>query len=415
MVAIVLSFSSTLTGCANNVKVEIPRFPHNTEKQTVRELAVFYSPDDISASTSLSDLGFPDKALFLLHREHPQLKITMQTVPANRYVESQYRDITTIKEPPQGICCRTLWKKIMFDEMFTSWMEIGNHGYSHSPPGDSNLDHHEFSAVQSGCNFNHNLANDLDYCNSRFKLAREAYQLIGLDNNKIIVMRFPGFAYTDAALRALLDNGFIAFFGSGDCGAEEWIRLSDGREIMNIPSTSLYTFYDGEVDNTSFQQCVKNGGIINFFDHWWDMFKTDSSGANANYQTANASLKYIEQTYGDRVWWPFGSELALWLRFKRNAVTHWETDNTHIMISATVPNWDPNWKEINISYSVTLPKALKLNKIEYSLDNTNWLELDRKMYWQNGADVYLNVPFKGITKIKLIFSSESIYTFLKQK
>lgn len=404
LIASIFLYLIILPNWTDGVKVEIPRFPHNIEKQTFRELAVFYSPDDISASTSLSDLGFPDKALFLLHREHPQLKITMQTVPANRYIESQYRDITTIKEPLQGVCCRTLWKMILSDELLDSWMEIGNHGYSHSPPEDSNLDHHEFSATQSGCNVDHSLANTLNYCSHRFKLARAAYAQIGLDNDKIIVMRFPGFAYTDAALRALLDNGFIAFFGGGDCKQDEWIKLSDGREILNIPSTSLYRFYEGDADNFTIPECVKTGRFINFFDHWWDMFKTDANGTNRNYQIASGSLTYIEHQYGDQVWWPFGSELALWFYFKRNAITNWETTNSTITINATVPKWNPNWKEISISYSVTLPKALKLYKIEYSLDNTNWQELNPKMYWQNNTDLYFNVPFKGFTKIKLTFS-----------
>lgn len=406
---IAIIYSLALTSCSNAIKVELPRFQHNTEKRVIRRLAVLYSPDDISASTTLSELGYPNRFLFLLHQEHPQLKITMQTVPANRYIAEPFRDVNTIMEQSfQGICCRTLWRMIMDDPLLNTWMELGNHGYSHSPPNDSNLDHHEFSATQNGCNFNHNQANDLNYCKERFRLARAAYQQIGLDNNKIIVMRFPGFATTDAGLRALLDNGFIAFFGNGGCGQEKWIPLSDGREILNIPSTSLSAFYNGQVDNAYLDDCVRQGGLINFFDHWWDLFKTDENGTNHNYQIVSANLRYLEQTYSDQVWWPFGSELALWLQFKRNAIINWETTDDHLKISAVASSWNPDWREINISYSITLLPQVRVRKIEYSSGIT-WHELNPSMYWQEGSNVYLNVPFTGNVTVDLSLSKPTIF------
>jgi hypothetical protein len=394
----------TLVGCSSGQTVTIPNFPHNTEEKVIRQLALFYSPDDISASTSLKDLGYPNDYLFMLHQDHPQLKITMQTVPSNRYiVDDSKRDIVKISEADfDGTCCRTLWKMIMYDEMFTSWMELGNHGYTHSPPGDENLDHHEFSSVQDGCNFDHSLTNTIGYCNERLKLAREAYHTIGLDNNKILVMRFPGFAYTDAALRALLDNGFIAFFGAGSCGKAEWITLSDGREILNIPSTSLYSFYDGEYGNSYFQDCLDNGGIINLFDHWWDMFEKDSVSTYRNYQIISDNLHYVEEKYADQVWWSFGSEMALWQYFKKNVNISWQSSDTQMRLKSTVPNWNPDWGAITASYSITFDDERKINKILYSTKSDAWQELSGTMYWQEGQYLYLNVPFNGHLEMEIL-------------
>lgn len=389
------------TGCKNKIQLEIPNFPHNTEKQIIRELAVFYSPDDISANTSIDQLGYPDKFLFLLHRDHPQLNISMQTVPANRYImHENRRSITTVVEKdPNNICCRSLWKMIMFSEEFTSWMELGNHGYSHSPPEDTDLDHHEFHESQTGCNFDHSIVGTSTYCNNRFQLAREAYEEIGLDNSKIIVLRFPGFAYTDAALRAALDSGFISFFGLGNCNGE-WIELSDGREILNIPSFSLYRFYSGETDYSDIQHCVDSGGIINLFDHWWDMFDSNTS----NYQIADNLLDYIEQNYGDKVWWPFGSEMALWLHFQKYANHSFQFSKESAKINSEVPAWDPEWRKIYISYSITLPINKRVTHIGYIRDDTNWVKLDETMYWQEGSTIYLNVPFSGKTTTSIDFS-----------
>ena len=381
--------------------MEIPRFPHNTEQHTLREAAIFYSPDDVSAPTKLTELGYPDQNLFLLHKEHPQLKITMQTVPANRYVEEPYQDISTIIELDQGVCCRSLWKMIETDILFTSWMELGNHGYSHSPPGDSELDHHEFSATQVGCNINHHQADNLSYCNQRFQLARQAYQQIGLNNDRIVVMRFPGFAKTDAALRALLDNGFVAYFGGEACGRENWNKLSDGREILEIPSISLYDFYRGQRETSFIDSCIQQGGVINFFDHWWDMFQAEPESHTLHYTTASTILTYIEEKYGTKAWWPFGSELALWFYFQRQAKIDWKMTQGHFLIYTDVSGWNTNWRQIVASYSVTLPGNFHVNRIIYMSRSGSWQELNFSQYWQDGDKIYFNVPFDGTITVDI--------------
>jgi len=404
---IVAGIMITVTRKSGNEQVDVPRFPHNTEKQTIRGMAVFYSPDDISANISLDELGYPDQYLFRLHKDHPQLKITMQTVPANRYIiEEARRNIMKITEGDStNICCRTLWKMIMYDELLNSWMELGNHGYTHSPSGDSNLDHHEFSETQTGCNFNHSFASTFSYCDQRLKLARNSYKEIGLDNNKIIVMRFPGFAYTDAALKALLDNGFVAYFGIGECKAE-WAQLSDGREILNIPSVILYDFYSGKDDNSYFQQCLENGGIINLFDHWWDMFDdAPRDTIDTNYRIASDVLTYIEQNFRDEVWWPFGSELALWLYFKENVDITLQRRGYNLELIADVTTWNVNWEEINASYTITLPANWEVIKIKYTLTDKRWIELGNSMYWKNDQTLYVNVPFRGHSRVMLTMSA----------
>ncbi|MBN2112324.1 DUF2334 domain-containing protein, partial [Candidatus Woesearchaeota archaeon] len=284
--------------------VEIPRFQHDTEKQIVRELAVLYTPDDLDAKTTLDELGFPDKNIFLLHKEHPKLKMTMFTIPAAgiiRNEEFRYIFNTTKEKNYSGICCASLWRMIMYNETFMPWMELGNHGYSHEAPGDTNLSHHEFSATQSGCNFNHSLANTIEYCDQRYKLAREAYEKTGLDNDKILVAHFPGWAYTEAALRALLDNNFIAFFDTGfdwttreQYCKESWVQLSDGREILSIPNTvNYFDFYDHPSSKSNIDKCAKNGGIISFTNHWWRAPPENRK----EYYIFNGTLTYIEQKY----------------------------------------------------------------------------------------------------------------------
>ena len=167
---------------------------------------------------------------------------------------------------------------------------------------------------------------------------------------------------------------------------------------------SLYRFYSGEFDNTDIQHCIDNGGIINLFDHWWDMFKGDSAGNLSNYQIVDYTLDHIENNYGDKVWWPFGSELALWLHYKKYADHSWQYNKNSVTLSSDVPAWNPDWREINISYTINLPKNKRVTQVEFSKNGINWLKLDATKYWQEGPFFYLNVPFRGNTTTILRFS-----------
>jgi hypothetical protein len=204
-------------------------------------------------------------------------------------------------------------------------------------------------------------------------------------------MRFPGFAKPMRPCALLdLDNGFVAYFGEEACGRENWNKLSDDREFLEIPSTSWYDFYSGQRETSFIDTCIQQGGVINFFDHWRDMFQTEPECHNLHYTTASAILTHIEQKYGTKAWWAFGSELALWLYFQRQANIDWKMTRGHLFIYTDVSSWNTNWRQIIASYSVTLPGNLHASRIIYMSRSGNLQELNLSQYWQDGDKIYIN-------------------------
>jgi len=393
-----IGLTLVLTAWANrNERVILPRFPHDTEHHSQRILAVFYTPDDIDARTTLADLGHPDRKLFLLHREFPELKMTMQSIPASRYIpdEADRRVHYSRKNRlyPE-LCCSRLWQAIAGGPEFDGWMELGNHGYSHAPPDDPDIDHHEFDAPQNP------RAVDYNFCRSRFELARGAYRALGIGDGQVLVMRFPGQNYTDAALRAVLDTGFIAFFGREKRHyREKWVRLSDGREILNIPSgVRLQSYYQGRLGYRELDRIAERGGLVNLFDHWWEMFRP-RAGGGTNYAATRDLLAYLKRRYPDRIWWPFSSQLALWLHFQHRASFTWREEDGSFFMEARLDGWRPEWPEIEVSFTVKhLPEIMG---VRYDGGQGRWRELPPAKYWQQDSTLYLNVPFRGQVRLAI--------------
>lgn len=401
LAAALTSFVSQHNASGAGVAVSIPRFPHDVGERAVRDVAVFYSPDDIDAGSSLETLGYPDGYLFMLHREHPLLKVTVQAVPANRYITNDSArfvvNVTCPDEFPSSVCGPRLWSMIMFNESF-DWMELGGHGFYHSPPGDADLDHHEF-------NPEHDLrALDYGYCIERFKLAREAYGEVGLDNDRLIVMRFPGDTYSDAALRAMKDSGFIAYFTSYRRGDEYacsylYTNLSDGGRVLdihgNVPLSRLVGFNAEFIDS-----CARNG-IINFFDHFWESYEPHG-GMQPNYCKLNESLNYIESEYGRRVWWPLASELSLWIDFRERGTHNWTLNGSLLEVSSGVPGgWRSSWATL-ASYTVDL-KGKRVKKILFD-DGAGWTALGDDGFWIEDGILHLTCPIRNRVNVRVYFT-----------
>src|SRR5213594_1491698 len=61
------------------------RFPVSPSARIEPAIAVIYSSDNIGPTATLARLGYPERNLFRLHRDHPQLKLVLTSCPANRY------------------------------------------------------------------------------------------------------------------------------------------------------------------------------------------------------------------------------------------------------------------------------------------------------------------------------------------
>lgn len=404
-----------------------PRFPHNASERTLRDIVVFYTPDDISSNTDWKLIGYPDSGMFLLHNAFPKLKVTMQTVPENRYLgEIPNRNIES--DP----IAAGIWRDLADKAEFAGWLELGNHGYFHSPDGDHDLDRHEFNGADNAAAF------DSAFCFGTFARARNTYSAIGLANDKISVMRFPGFHHTAMALRALAANGFLAYFSDARTGMETYVTLPGNREILSIPtSLMLAEYYDppdlvaGITDGTirkaemkesaayrnallrirrAMDALVHGGGVINLFDHWWEHSLHRLNGVPYRFELLLDAVTDLDRAYRDRVWWGFGSELARWSHFKRHAQVHLESDDGGLGLGFTQPaDWRPAWA-MEMAYTVTRAGQADfpaIARISYTLDSegaSGIHELGAKEYWTAGNRLNFNFPFAGATKVRIDFA-----------
>lgn len=415
-----------LPGSGSGYAGSFPRFPHDASAKTLRDLMVFYTPDDISSNTSWQLIGFPDSGIFLLHKAFPKLKVTMQTVPENRYLgEIPNRNIET--DP----IAAGVWRDLAGKAEFNDWMELGNHGYFHSPDGDPDPDHHEFNGAVNAAAF------DSAFCYGTFARARNTYSAIGLENGKISVMRFPGFHHTAMALRALADNGFLAYFSDSRTGMESYVSLPGNREILSIPGFMLADYYDppdlvaGIVDGTirmenikasaayrkalqrirvAMDDLVQGGGVINLFDHWWEHSLHRINGVPYRFELVLDAITDFDRVYRDRVWWGFGSELARWSHFKRNVQVRLQADAGGIGLDFTQPaEWRLPWA-MEMGYTVTREGQADFPPvagIAYTTESEGLPvvhEVAANGYWTAGNRLHFNFPFAGSTKVRIDFT-----------
>lgn len=417
------STEDSTTTLVNYVDVEydenLPVFPHDTENKVKRDIVTFYSPDDLYAHLDLEMLGYPDGWYFKLHSLFPKVKYTTQFVIANRYIELNMPDATSnnLKDAPET-------QEMLLDmeqkEEFNSWMEIGFHGLTHSPVDDPDYDHHEFSGVQ-----NPN-ANDYDWNMGVFDEIRETFENVGLDNKKIIVGRFPGYQYTVQTLEAMSEHQFLAFFGQSQLGEEKWIYLPTKKDFLEIPDMEIALEYNpnalqekiiaGEITNDNLKESseyiaalndVKNavdtrinsGGIVNFFNHWWE--PNNCAGLSVNYCMPMFVdiLSYIDTEYESRVWWGFGSEVAKWIHVKKYIQVSLNEDSTETILNFSIPkDCTISQDEILMSYNYKSPTH---NSLEIKVDGL-WEPLDSKQYWKEDGIFHFNFNFSGETMIKFV-------------
>ncbi len=374
----------------------------------------------------MQGLGHPERFLFRLHRDHPRLKITLAAAPANRYLGE-----STLADHPVSVA---LWRSLALGSPF-EWIELAGHGYTHSPEGDSNLDHHEFSTKNTGCNLDHTAMSDPAYCLRRLTLAREACRAAGISDDRLVVMRFPGSVDTPQALGAALEAGFIAVLGrrhGRDPGREWWIPAADAREILEIEDVLLLDAFARSRDleaalaagrmapvavtkSAEFRAAVARGrdlvdriaaggGILNLTDHWWDTF-TEIGGAQPRYLLLDAVLRDIEERYVGRTWYPGARDLALWLDARRSATVSWREEPGGVHVEIEPP---PHWGRLSLtglgaaSLVVSLPARWEgVGGVRIREGLEEWRSLDPSLYWMTPEGLAVTFPLRGRVHLHL--------------
>lgn len=403
-----------------------PRFPFDPRTHARPSLAVLYTPDDIGPTATLKKLGSPDELLFRLHRDHPMLKVALMGCPNNRYERG-----ATLADSPAAA---RVWKTLATDPAF-DWVELGGHGYTHSPEGDDNLDHHEFSTTQTGCNIDHAKLSEATYCQRHLSLARAALRGAGIPDDRVVVMRFPGIVDSPEALRAAASAGFEAILGnrhSDEAGREWWVPFPGG-EILEIENSNLTRCFSrsaeletalesgrltaGQVaSDTRFlsevergrvyvEQVAAQGGILNLFDHWWETFAS-FGGVSPRYLVLDAVLKDIESRYGERAWYPRARDLALWLEARRRSVVSWQSrqDGLHLIV-------DPpsRWKERGLSGIETASLLVHLpagytgvSGVRSRQGESGWQPLRASSWWLAPDGLAVTFPLRHRTELLVL-------------
>ena len=406
--------------------VSWPRFPFDLDTHQRRTLAVLYTPDDIGQSITWAKLGRPDGVLFRLHHDHPDLRITVTACAANRYLSEQPLEPTS---PAAAV-----WKSLALDPAY-DWLELGGHGYTHSPEKDRNLDHHEFAVAAEGCNIDHTRMGTAAYCRRHMTLARDAFRALGIPDDLVVVMRFPGMQDSPEALRAAAASGFTAILGSrhaDEAGREWWVPYPGG-EMLEIENSSLSHCFtrsaglekalaDGSLAPEALPRDARflsevqrgrdyvdrialRGGILNLFDHWWDTFK-ELGGAAPRYLVLDAVLSDIETRYGRAIWYPTARDLALWLEARRFARVDWRPEEDGLHIGVRPPD---AWRRMSIagldqaSLVVGLPAGYTgVSRILIRESGGDWRLLDAKEWWLGGGGVVVSFPLRGPVDLRIL-------------
>lgn len=407
-----------------HVQGVFPRFPHNVEQQTTHNAMIMYTPDDFSSKQTWESIGYPNEGFFKLHNAFPKIKYSIQACPENRYIGEQDPKRKITEDP---IAAQT-WRDFVFRQDLNSWAELGNHGLTHSPMGDPNFDHHEFDSTHNPH------AKNLDWTRSSFQKSMNAFNQIGIPTSKIMVMRFPGFKKTKQALQAAQEAGILAYFDFHNySGAERWIQLDSNQEILEIPDVFIHQYgleenhydyfkafvqkiYNGQVDSTNFKASqnfqhlvdknleimeirIHSGGIVNFFDHWWEHSRFKVKGIYPRYEIFLEVLHRLDTKYGKHIWWGFGSEFARWAYFKRYVqVKDSMSDHVIYLDFHMKKRWDSDWN-MPLSFDllaekgeVQFPKD-PFEKIEVEYQGKRTI-LDRQNYWSDGNSFRINFEFK---------------------
>jgi len=400
--------------------VSWPRFPVDVASRSIPRLAVLYTPDDIGSTVSLDKLGRPDRLLYRLHRDHPLIKVTVMACPANRYLGGA----GPVTGAPEAAAA---WRALALDPAL-DWIDLGGHGYTHSPDGDENLNHHEFSTMQTGCNVDHSRLGSARYCRRQIALSRGAFRALGLAEDLVAVMRFPGVVDSPEALKAAGEAGFLAILGSrhlSEAGREWWVPHPGG-EILEIENSGLtHCFSRSKSLETALGQgaltaaslatdrrfldevkrgrdyvdlVATQGGILNLFDHYWETFQA-FGGVPSRYLVLDAVLSDIESRYAGMVWYPSARDLAVWLDVRRHAGVEWREIDQGLLLALRPP---PAWKQFRLSglgratLIARLPVGFTgVSQVDIKTDGGAFEPLAPSRWWLGPDGIVVNFPFQG--------------------
>jgi hypothetical protein len=392
-----------------------PRFPVDPATRRDRTLAVLYTPDDIGPNITWEKLGRPEGGLFRLHREHPNLRVTLMLCPENRYISPPAADARASAEK--------VWRDIVTDPNL-SWLELGGHGYAHSPDDDVDLHHDEFSTEQSGCNVDHAALGERGYCERRFAQARASMRRAGIPDEALTVMRFPGLADSPEALRAAARDGYLAIFGSRhqqQAGRPWWTPLPDGGEVLEIQNVPVQRallaseeleqgLENGSIDpatvrdsapfrealdkgRTLLRRLEAQGGLVNLFDHWWENAK-EVAGVRPREMLLDAWLRELP---AERVWWPSSRALVSWIQLQRFARFSWRARKDRVEVVVEPPRpWRPPAEGLEVSLVVHVPGHAAVAEVLVDGD-----PLPRSRWWDDRGRVVLAFPLRDRTRLTL--------------
>lgn len=395
-----------------------PRFPADPLVRGERTLAVLYSTGNLGPRTTLAQLGYPGRNIFRLHEDHPQLHVVLMSCPANRY--SGEGTVLDSKD------ASATWRMLALDPRF-DWLELGNQGYTHSPPDDTDLNHHEFSLSQTGCNVAHTGLDDPGYVTGRFDLIRGAYRSLEIPDERVVLLRFPGMTAGPRALAAAAQAGFVASLGSS------LIKAPDQGELVEIPDTRILRKFaqsdplekalaNGRLKRETVaeseemkgavalgvavaEEAARGGGILNLSDVWNETFAF-IGGTYPRYLILDAVLDAVEERYRGRIWFPQGRELALWLALVRDArVEMTAAGDGYIVTIVPTEGWTRVAGEglAEASLIVGLPAAVEsVSAVRIRADGEEeWRDIASRNHWMERRGLAVVFPIRGSVELQI--------------
>ncbi len=293
--------------------------------------------------------------VFDIHDIHPQFRTSATFVARNRYGldkngdarwdpgvdHDNYRDVD-VRYAPGHV------RDWIIEVESLGWIDIEDHGLTHSPDGARNLDFGEFDPYR-----NPN-ATDIEWCRDQVKLIRSIFSEIGLDNSEITGFRGPCNRWTDPLIDALVENNFDYLMIKGGrhylhrhlrrggtsyyehfTVFPEIYETERGTRILTLPSNAHPHDPDYE---RYYEYAIRSGGIISFFFHPEELFHRET------FDAFDERLRHLESydqddsdgVIGDQLWWCTARELADYVNLRRKTmVTGVETREKALKIELT--------------------------------------------------------------------------------
>jgi len=416
---ILFSCSPAGTGGAQGGAAAVwPRFPADPRVRGDRTLAVLYSTGNLGPRTTLAQLGYPGRNIFRLHEDHPQLHVVLMSCPANRYSGEG-----TVLDSRDAAAT---WRMLALDPRF-DWLELGSQGYTHSPPDDSDLNHHEFSLSQEGCNIAHSGLDDPEYVTGRFNLIRSAYRSLEIPDERVVLLRFPGMTAGPRALAAAAEAGFVASMGTSlikDLTLHGLIEIPDTRILRKFAQSDPLEkgLANGRLKRETVaeseemkgavalgvavaEEAARGSGILNLSDVWNETFAW-IGGTYPRYLILDAVLDAVEERYRGRIWFPRGRELALWLALVRDARVEMTSAGGGYVVEITpAEGWARAAGEglAEASIIVGLPAAIEsVSAVRIRAGGgAEWRDIAPQNHWMERRGLAVVFPIRGPVELQI--------------